>query len=75
MGEDKVASYDMLVAGEAGFVHRLVGRFAVFELTEPPAACRGVFSRVLDHQLNVNGGPATKDWSRPKTLLFSSDGT
>jgi hypothetical protein len=45
MGEDKVASFDRLVAGEAGFVHRLVGRFAVFiELSEAPAARRGVSS-------------------------------
>jgi hypothetical protein len=33
-------------------VHRLVGGFAVVELSEPPAAGRGVFSRALDHKLN-----------------------
>jgi len=29
MGEDKVASFDRLVAGEASFEQRLIGRFAV----------------------------------------------
>jgi hypothetical protein len=44
MGEDKIASFDSLVAGEAGFEHRLLGGFAVLiELSEPPAARRGVF--------------------------------
>jgi len=46
--KDQVASLHTFVAGEAGFVHRLVGRLAVLELRESPAACRGVFSRVLD---------------------------
>ena len=44
MGEDKVASFDTFVAGQAGFVRRLVSRFAVVELSKPPAAHRGVFS-------------------------------
>jgi hypothetical protein len=39
----KVARFDRLVAREAGFVHRLVGRFAIFELSEPPAPGRGLF--------------------------------
>src|SRR5262245_52555349 len=43
-GEDKVASLDGLVARKAGVVHRLVGGFAVVEVSEPPAAGRGVFS-------------------------------
>jgi hypothetical protein len=42
MGENKVARFGKLVAGEAGFVHRLVGRFAVLKVSEPPAARRGV---------------------------------
>jgi hypothetical protein len=44
MGEDKVASFDRLVAREAGFEQRLVGRSAVFELSKPPTARRRVFS-------------------------------
>ena len=44
LGEDKVPSFDRLVAGEAGFKQRLIRRFAVFELSESPAARRGVFS-------------------------------
>src|SRR5499427_10099143 len=36
-GEDKVAIFGGLVAGKAGFVHSLIFRFAVGELSEPPA--------------------------------------
>jgi hypothetical protein len=43
-GEDKVASLDRLVAGEASLEQNLVGRFAVFELSKSPTARRGVFS-------------------------------
>src|SRR5580700_8490826 len=43
-GEDKVASFDRLVAGEAGSEQRLVRGFAIFELSEAPAARRRVFS-------------------------------
>jgi hypothetical protein len=42
-GEDKVASFNGLVAVEAGFVHRLVGGFAIGKISESPAARRGVF--------------------------------
>jgi len=31
MGENKVASFGKLVAGEAGFVHRLVGKLKRIE--------------------------------------------
>jgi hypothetical protein len=41
--EDKVASFDNLVAGKALAVHRLAGRFAVVELGEPPTSRRCVF--------------------------------
>src|SRR5258706_1673975 len=51
MGEDEVASFDSRVAGIAGFELRLVGGFAVVELSVPPAAGRCVFLRVLDHKL------------------------
>jgi hypothetical protein len=47
MVEDNVASFDMFVAGEAGFVHRLVGRFAVFELTEPQPPVAAYFLESL----------------------------
>ena len=56
MGKDEVASFDRLVAGEAGFELRRVGSFAVFELSKPPATGRGIFLRVFDHKLNVRGG-------------------
>lgn len=42
--EDKVASFDGLVAGKAGVVHRLVSGFPIVKLSEPPAAGRAVFS-------------------------------
>jgi putative iron-dependent peroxidase len=54
--EDKVASFDRLVAGKAGFEQRRVRRFAVFELSKPPATGRDIFFRVFDHKLNVRGG-------------------
>ena len=44
------------MAGKAGFEQRRVGRFAVFELSKPPASGRGIFFRVLDHKLNVRSG-------------------
>ena len=76
MREDKVASFRLGVARKAGFEQRLVARCAVFvELTEPPATRRRILFGVLNQELNVRGGPGTKDWARPKTLLFSSDGT
>ncbi len=56
MREDEVTSLDLIVAGEAGFHERLVAGLAVFEVSEPPAARRGILRRVLDHKLNVRGG-------------------
>ena len=42
-GEDKVVSFLLRVAGEAGLHERRVGRFAVrVEVTETPTASRGV---------------------------------
>src|SRR6516165_1135878 len=53
-GEDKVARFDLIVAGKAGFHERLVARrFAVLEVSETPTARCGVFFCVLDHKLNV----------------------
>ena len=42
MSEDEVAVFGRFVAREAGFVQRLVTRFAVLEVTESPASRRGV---------------------------------
>src|SRR5262249_50466753 len=33
----------------------LVARFSVREVSEAPAACRRIFLRVLDHELNIQG--------------------
>ena len=54
MSEDKVASFGRLVAGKAVLRHHVDG-FTIAKLSEPPAAGRGVFSRVFDHELNVRG--------------------
>jgi hypothetical protein len=69
MRVDKVASFDKLMAGKAGSMHRLVGRFAVFELSEPPAACRGVFSRVLHRQLKIDGSAGNEGLSLTKDFV------
>ena len=55
-GEDKVARFDLIVAGKAGFHECLVGRFAVLEVSETPTARCGVLFCVLDHKLNVRWG-------------------
>src|SRR5262245_35190335 len=55
--EDEVASSGEVVAGKARFQQCLVAGFAVFEMTESPAARRGVSTRVLDHELDVRGRP------------------
>ena len=75
MREDKVTGFRLIVTGEAGFHRRRGGGFAVYEGSEPPPAGRGILRGVFDHKLNVRGGPGTKDWAWPKTLLFSVDGT
>src|ERR1700677_2930354 len=57
-GEDEVASFGGLVAGIATLESSLGGGFAVVEFSEPPAAGRGVFACILDHELNpFLGGP------------------
>src|SRR5271165_4699711 len=75
MGEDKVASFDRLVAGKAGFKQRRVRSFAVFELSKPPAAGRGIFFRVFDHKLNVRGGSGHERLGTAKdfVVLFGRD--
>jgi hypothetical protein len=55
-GEDKVARFDLIVAGGAGFLERLVARFAVLEVSETPTARAMVTAEFLgglavDHQL------------------------
>jgi hypothetical protein len=55
-GEDKVARFNLIVAGKAGFHERLVGRLAVLKVSETPTTRCGVLSCVLDHKLNVRWG-------------------
>jgi len=64
MSKDKVLSFSRLVAGKAGFYHRLPDRFTVVELSKPPASRRGIFFCVLDHKLNPVLG-----WAGHKRLL------
>src|SRR5262252_4619864 len=54
--EDKVARFDLIVAGKAGFHERLVARFAVLEVSGTPTARCGVLFCFLDHKLNVRWG-------------------
>src|SRR5215469_15872545 len=68
-GEDEVARFGLIVAGEAGFHKRLLAGFAVFEVSESPAARRGVFLRVLDHKLNVCGGAGDERLGLAKDLV------
>jgi hypothetical protein len=74
MGKDIVPSFGRHVTRKAGPEQCLVGRFAIFKLRESPTARRGVFSRVLDHQLNIDWSPSNEGLVTAKTLLFSSDG-
>src|SRR5208282_1765465 len=69
MSKDKVAPFGLLVAGEAAFHKRRVARFAVREVTEPPAAGCGVLGRVLDHKLNVRRGAGNKRLSLAKDFV------
>src|SRR4030095_14002091 len=42
---------------------------------QPPVAAYFFESLTMNWRYHSGGSPATNDWSRPKTLLFSSDGT
>src|SRR4029453_19161774 len=67
---DRVSSFRLLVAGEAGLHHRLIGRrFAVLEMTESPPTGRGVLFLVLDHELNVRGGAGYERLVTTKDLV------
>ena len=59
-GIDEVVSLGRLVASETSFVLRLVGRFAVRKVPEPPAGCRVMLFRILDHDLHITVDLATK---------------
>ena len=74
-GEEIIPFLYRDMAGETSAERGRLNRFAIVELREAPAPSRSVLLRVLDHELNVRGGPGTKDWSRPKALLFSSEAT
>ena len=78
--EDKVAILGGTAAREAGFELRLVCRFAISsksEGTPEPAVAVNRFESLSVRTAGtpLGAGPATKDWARPKTLLFSSDAT
>ena len=57
------------MAGEAAIHECRVGGFAVCEVTEPPAACRGVLFRILDHKLNVRGDAGNERLGSAKDLV------
>src|ERR1041385_106535 len=56
-GEYEVTILRGLVAGVAGLVKRLVARLSVREVRKSPAAGRGIFLRVLDHELDILDRP------------------
>ena len=75
VGEDEVAVLDGAVAVVAACSRPVGERLAVVELRVTPATGRGVFLRVLDHELDaVLGRPGHERLGLPKILLFSSDG-
>ena len=51
-------------------MERLVGRFAVVELSETPATGRGVLFRVFDHDLNVRRGAGYERFRQELRRLF-----
>jgi hypothetical protein len=57
VSENVIAIFYRLVTWKALFVQRFVAGFAVCEVGISPAGGRGVLFRVLDHELNVHGGP------------------
>src|SRR5471030_2441027 len=57
MDEYKVAVLRRFVTVETCLVQRLLAGFSVFKISEPPTARRRVFFRVLDHELDIRGGP------------------
>jgi hypothetical protein len=68
-GEDEVARFDLIVAGEAGLHERLVARFAIPEVSETPTARFGVLFCVLDHKLNVRWGAGCERLSLAKDFI------
>src|ERR1700690_3193701 len=67
--KNQVTRFGLLVAGEAAFHKCRVARFAVCEVSEPPAAGCSVLFRVLDHKLNVRGLPGNERLSLAKDLV------
>jgi class 3 adenylate cyclase len=59
-GKSKIAILRGFVAGKACLMERLVPGLAICEIGKSPATSRSVFSRILDHELNVHGGPGKR---------------
>ena len=57
------------VATEAGFVLRFVGRLIVYKAAEPPTARRGIFLRILDHELHCRRLAGDERLNRGGTTL------
>jgi len=60
------------MARKAAFHKRRCARFAVREVTEPPAAGCGIFFRVLNHKLNVRRRPRHKRLDLAKDFVVFS---
>jgi hypothetical protein len=69
MGEYEVPRFNGHVARKTGFEQRLVGRFAVFKLSEPPTARGRVFFFILDHKLNICGSTGNEGLATAKDFV------
>src|SRR5262249_51158549 len=69
-GEDKVARFDLIVAGGAGFYESLVPRVAVLGVSENPTARCGVLFFVLDPKLNVLWGAGFEKLGLAQDFFF-----
>src|SRR6267378_1460821 len=57
------------MTGKTALEHCPVDWFAIVELSEPPAARRGVFLGVFDHKLNVLGEAGNKRLGSAKDFV------
>jgi hypothetical protein len=73
--EDKIVVFHIgFVAGEVGFVLRLVGGFAADESAEPPTARRGILLRVFGRDLNGRGGAGNESLHPAEGCVVSDGG-
>src|SRR5579871_1736411 len=62
------------MTGKAGVHQRGVARLAILKVAKPPPARRRVPFRVLDHELNIHGGPgdeglSSREWTGEDVIV------